>query len=219
MATKEVSTESKKSAIEKMTDATLSKKREEHRALSEQQDRLMKRRRVQARSVFGRAAALFRFPFGGNAFSAMWDACLFLGATLIFATVASFVVLGMLICLILNGIYTVLFGLCYPLFVLFYLAFGGAISARTEARLSAVEGKLKKIDMIAIEREIALRERKSRSADSSYKPSSSGVENTEYYKEQKDKYYRQYMGFPPKEEKGLSDLATDTALDIDVGDY
>ncbi len=47
----------------------------------------------------------------------------------------------------------------------------------------------------------------------------SGVESTDYYKEKVDEYYRLYMNFPPKEEKTLSDLATDTTLDLHPGDY
>ena len=66
----------------------------------------------------------------------------------------------------------------------------------------------------------------SSSSSSSYSSSSSSsytttsdVTSTEYYKEAVDKYYRTYMGFPPKDENKLPDYATDTTLDMHPGDY
>ena len=42
----------------------------------------------------------------------------------------------------------------------------------------------------------------SSSSRSSYTPTpGKGVENTQFYKDAYDKYYRQYMGYPPKEDK------------------
>ena len=49
--------------------------------------------------------------------------------------------------------------------------------------------------------------------------SNPGVEETEWYKEKSDEYYRMYMGFPPKEESSLSSLSTDATLDMHPGDY
>ena len=198
--------------------ASLQSKRDRHRVLAEERKKLLKRRKRQQRGAFGWAVSLFCFPFNANAFSAMWEAALFLLCTLIFASVASFVGLGIVLCAILDGLYAVLFFVAYPFIALFLLCFGGAIARRTEKRLMAVEKKIKALDIISVEREIALRERETHREASSDRPSS-GIENTDYYKEQKDKYYRQYMGFPPKDDKPLSDLATDPTLDLHPGDY
>lgn len=54
----------------------------------------------------------------------------------------------------------------------------------------------------------------SSSSRSSYTPTPrKGIENTQFYKDAYDKYYRQYMGYPPKEEK------TPDYSDLDSHDY
>ena len=95
-----------------------------------------------------------------------------------------------------------------------------------------MEGKLEKVRKTlskgkssgAIRREIDEREKvnssysSSSSSSSSYTPTSD-VTSTDYYKEAVDKYYRVYMGFPPKDDGKLPDYATDTTLDMHPGDY
>ena len=221
------SLEERAEAYESISDAELQKKRKAHEVLTQEKKKLEKKLKVQKKNPFLRAFGLFSLPFKAGAFEALGGAMLYLFFTFIFSVVACFVGLGAVLCVIADAVYCVLFVPFYPFAVLYLALFGKKSLARTQSRLAEVEKEIGMVDIVAVEKGVAARKerenkmhaRESGHAESSSHTSTSGVESTDYYKSKKDEYYRQYMGFPPKDERPLSDLATDTALDIDVGDY
>ena len=213
-------------AYENISDEELAKRRKAHGELTAQKTRLENKLKVQKKNPFLRAFGLFSLPFKVEAFEALNTAMISLICTFIFAVIGCFVGLGAVLCVIADAVYCVLFVPFYPFAVLYLAWFGKRGLALTEKRLAALEKEIGELDIVAVEKCVAVREARQRieserasSSTSSSDTSTSGVENTDYYKSKKDEYYRQYMGYPPKDDRPLSDLATDTSLDIDVGDY
>jgi hypothetical protein len=180
------------------------------------------------RNAFKKAGDLFSFPFKKGAFAALLEAILFLGATIIFASCGFFVIWAILFCAIVDFLYIILYGLAYPCMILYFALF-------KKPRVKSLEKKLKKVKNTlshmtkkeTLQQKIrSLEPKKSEStySSSSYTSSSeitstSGITSTDYYKSKVDEYYRQYMGYPPKDDSSLSSLSTDTTLDLHPGDY
>jgi hypothetical protein len=202
------------------------KEKLDHRIKSEN---LLKRykealEREKSLSAHRKVKRVFSFPFKGGAFAALWDAILFLGATLIFASCGFFVLWAIIFCALVDFIYMVAFGLGYPFILAYFVIF-------KNARIKALEKKINKtrkhLSSIMKKEEIKTKlsdaEKALNSSQYSYTVSSysstSGIESTEYYKAKTDEYFRAYMGQPPKDDNSLSSLSTDTTLDMHPGDY
>ena len=183
----------------------------------------------QTLSAFKKAKGAFSLPFKKSAFENLVMAMITLLCTIIFASCSGAIVIAMLFCAVVDVLYVPLYFVFFPFLMLYFIVFKGL-------RIKILEGKLEKVRKTlskgkssgAIRREIEEREKvnSSSSSSSSYSSSSSSsytptsdVTSTEYYKEAVDKYYRTYMGFPPKDENKLPDYATDTPLDMHPGDY
>lgn len=179
------------------------------------QEKLKNEREVSAHK---QAARCFSFPFKAEAFSALWTAAHTVMITIIFASCAGFIAVAAMVCAIIDAVYILLFAVAYPFLFLYFLLFKGL-------RIKCFERKLEKINqqlnsypsMRTLSRELA--ECNPKSTHSYTSSDSSGITSTDYYKEKADEYYRIYMGYPPKEDKPLSDLSTDTTLDLHPGDY
>ena len=197
--------------------ASLTKKREKYMSLAAEKAKYTNAlTREKEHSAFKKAASLFRFPFGKAAFARIGDASSFLWGTIFFAGVACFVWFGAFLCVIADLVYILLFGVCYPVVLLFYLFFRPLRVRRFSGRLQELEKALRPYDIHAIERELA--ELKSVVAASRPREKRAGVEDTEWYQEKADEEYRRLMNLPPKK-KGLSNLSTDTTLDMHPGDH
>lgn len=174
-----------------------------------------KLQREQNGSIFKKACSLFSFPFGRGAFGALFSAIAVVCATILFANCSFFILIAVIFCGLVDFLYIPLYAVFFPFACLFYLIAKPFRVKRFQKIWKQAEQKLKRCDIQAIEREIA----KQKPAGSSCSlPRTSGVEQTEWYKNKVDEYYRKYMGFPPKEEN-LSTLATDVTLDLHPGDY
>ena len=182
----------------------------------------------QTLSAFKKAKGAFSLPFKKSAFENLVMAMITLLCTIIFASCSGAIVIAMLFCAVVDVLYVPLYFVFFPFLMLYFIVFKGL-------RIKILEGKLEKVRKTlskgksskALRREIEECEKvnSSHSSSSSYSSSSysntpsSDVTSTEYYKEAVDKYYRTYMGFPPKDENKLPDYATDTTLDMHPGDY
>ena len=171
------------------------------------------------RSAFKKAASLFSFPFKSDAFGALLTAILTLYMTIIFAGCAIFVIIAVVFCALVDFLYIILFGLFYPFALLYFAAFKPLRIRRLGKKLEKTNNSLAHmISKKELEDKIAELKRNMPETKSVY-TSNPGVEETEWYKEKSDEYYRMYMGFPPKEESSLSSLSTDATLDMHPGDY
>ena len=120
--------------------------------------------------------------------------------TFIFAGVAAFIGLAMLFCAIIDLAALAIYVAVFP-FVWIFTALSKKQRIRKLTKIiDETEKQLQKIDIKKIENDINKLEKKK------YEGNSSKVEETEWYKAKCDKYYRKYMGLPPKKYKyGLSD--------------
>lgn len=169
-------------------------------------------------SAFKKAARCFSFPFKEEAFSALWTAARTVMITIIFASCAGFIAVAAMVCGIIDLLYILLFAVAYPFLVLYFLLFKGLRIKCFERKIEKINQQLKSCrSMKTLSKELA--ECNPKSTHSYTSSDSSGITSTDYYKEKVDEYYRIYMGYPPKEDKALSDLATDTTLDLHPGDY
>ena len=170
-------------------------------------------------SAAKKAARLFSLPFKKRAFKAINDASQVLALTFVFAVLAAFVQFGSVFCAIVDFVYIILFGLFYPFALFYFAAFKSLRIKKFEEKIEKIEKSLSNMtSRKVLEEKIAKIKNDMPETTSSY-TSKSSVEDTEWYKEKSDEYYRMYMGYPPKEESSLSSLSTDTTLDLHPGDY
>ena len=203
----------------------LNKRTELENLKKKQLDRLEKEKNL---SAYKKAIGGFSLPFKKKAFESLVEAMLFLLFTFVFSGCTFFVLIAILFCAVVDAVYSVLFGIAYPFLVIYIALFKKQRIKVCELKLDKTKKKLYRIPSYEkinnkikeYEREIR-REKRKASSTRNDRPIiiTDNVKNTDYYKEKTDEYYRIYMGFPPKEESSLSSLATDTSLDIDVGDY
>lgn len=217
--------------ISEMSNSSQLKYYEEKLAIREKKENLRDKLeqaldREQNFNAFAKAKKIFSFPFKNEAFGALFDAILFLGATLIFSVCAFFVLWAVLFCAIVDFIYIILFGLAYPFVLLYFAIFKKQRIEKLKKKLNKVKNSLSGMPekeelqnkIRSLNKTQTSTHTDSSNSSASYS-SSSGIESTDYYKNKKDEYYRLYMGFPPKEESSLSSLSTDTTLDLHPGDY
>ena len=174
-----------------------------------------------------RAAELFRLPFGKKALGAMWEASSFLGLTFIFAGVGALVGVGILLCLIIDAVWAVIFWALYPITLLFVILLHPVRVAALKHRLAKAEKALLTLDLEEIQKAIKDKkekeereraERAERESTYHYIPISDAVKETDYYKNKVDEEYRRLMNLPPRDDS-LPSYATDTSLDLHPGDY
>ena len=190
--------------------------------LLEKQEKALERE--ECFGAFWHAKRVFSFPFKGGAFAALWTAILALGATLIFSGCAFFVTWAVAFCAIVDLIYAILYGLGYPFIVAYFAIFKKKRIKRLKAKINKTTMSLSqmtpKSELKQKIRELNKNNTTERNSYTGSTYSTSGITNTEYYKNKKEEYFRQYMGYPPKDEdSGLSSLSTDTTLDLHPGDY
>ena len=184
-------------------------------------------KKEQSHTAFEKAKAAFDIPFKQEAFEKLLTAMLAMIVTIIFASCSGAMVIAMLFCAIVDVLYLAFYVIAFPFILLYFAVFKGARIKRLERKLNKVIEKLSKgKSSSALKKELAECEARiksnsssSSSSSSTSYSSSSGITDTEYYKEAVDRYYRTYMGFPPKEGDSLPDRATDTTLDMHPGDY
>ena len=183
-------------------------------------------KKEQSRTAFEKAKATFSIPFTREAFDKLLTAMLAMIVTIIFASCSGTMVIAMLFCAIVDVLYLAFYVIAFPFILLYFAVFKGARIKSLERKLKKVNEKLSKgKSSSALKKELAECEARIKSSSSSSSStstsysSSSGITDTEYYKEAVDRYYRTYMGFPPKEGDSLPDRATDTTLDMHPGDY
>lgn len=172
-------------------------------------------------SAFKKAGKLFSFPFKKEAFGALFEAFFVVLVSILFAGCTLPVLLAVVFCVLVDFLYIIAFGVFYPFLVLYFVIFKGHRIKKIEKKIINTKNELEKCPSAdVLKKQLEVYEKKhtssSRSSSGSHK---SGVENTEWYKNKADEYYRLYMGFPPKDEDGLSSLATDPTLDLHPGDY
>ncbi len=172
-------------------------------------------------SAFKKAGKLFSFPFKKDAFGALFEAFFVVLVSILFAGCTLPILLAVVFCGIVDFLYIIAFGVFYPFAVLYFVIFKAHRIKKFEKKITSTKNELKKCQSAdALEKQIkACEEKRASSSRSSSGSHKSGVENTEWYKKKADEYYRLYMGFPPKDEEGLSSLATDPTLDLHPGDY
>ena len=211
--------------MSKKKSPTPEQRLEKYNFLSEKKAALEnKLRRSQSTSAPRRAAELFRLPFGKNALAAMWEASSFLGLTFIFAGVGALVGVGILLCLIIDAVWAVIFWALYPITLLFVILLHPVRVAALKHRLAKAEKALSTLDLKEIQKAIKdkkekeERERAERESTYHYIPISDAVKETDYYKNKVDEEYRRLMNLPPRDDS-LPSYATDTSLDLHPGDY
>lgn len=198
----------------------LEKQRKEYISLQGKRASLVKKIEAEkSRSVFKNALSVFSFPFKKRAFSNLNEA-LISTIFIAFGLVSPFLLIAVIFCALVDLVYMLLYVIFFPFTCLYFLIF-------KEKRIARFEKKAEKMQRLLEQRTSATQLYKEinkikKKNEVKYTPttSSSRMEQTQYYKDKKDEYYRMYMGFPPKEESsGLSYLSTDTTLDLHPGDY
>ena len=151
------------------------------------------------KNALQRAASLFSFPFGKEAFGTLFSAIGSLTITIIFANCAIFVVLAVIFCAIVDVLFLPLFGIFYPFAVLYFLLFKRARIRCFKKRIAQAEREIKQYDIVKLQRELVAEERAL------------------------DEYIRDYdpnpTPTPPVTPVSLPSYATDVTLDIHPGDY
>ncbi|MBQ3547600.1 MAG: hypothetical protein IJA44_03900 [Clostridia bacterium] len=198
----------------------LEKQRKEYISLQGKRASLVKKIEAEkSRSVFKNALSVFSFPFKKRAFSNLNEA-LISTIFIAYGLVSPFLLIAVIFCALVDLVYMLLYVIFFPFTCLYFLIF-------KEKRIARFEKKAEKMQRLLEQRTSATQLYKEinkikKKNEVKYTPttSSSRMEQTQYYKDKKDEYYRMYMGFPPKEESsGLSYLSTDTTLDLHPGDY
>ena len=149
------------------------------------------------RATFLQAITLFRFPFGKGAFAALGQAIVVLLCTIIFSGVAMPVVIATVFCAVVDLLALVLYVPVFPFAWLILAVTKKARVARWEEKLAEEEKALSRFDPVALAEEIKRLRPKTTSVGSS----SSGVENTEWFKRKQEEHFDRYMGRAPRERK------------------
>ncbi|MBQ8173958.1 MAG: hypothetical protein IJ009_00985 [Clostridia bacterium] len=182
-------------------------------------------------NAFKKTASLFSFPFKGHVFSDMFSTALSLILTFIFSVIGSFVLLGIILCAIVDFLYILLYGVFFPFACLYYAVFGPLRRRHFTRKIARAEKKLARYDLPTLRGRIAACERamadivsaekaacEAERAHEPYVPRPTGVEQTEWYQNKVDDEYRRLMGLPPRD-NSLPAYATDVTLDLHPGDY
>ena len=210
--------------LEKRLEALYEKKQECDYLVAACRDCESSLKREREVSPFKRAAALFSFPFKQGAFAAIGECAFSALCTIIFAGVASVIMLGALFCAIVDFVWMLLFWVLYPVLVLLLFIIHPVRLWLLKAKKRALDAEMKEFDpaaltaeVKAVERELDRARKAERDAEP-YVPRTSGVEETEWYKNKVDDEYRRLMGLPPRD-NSLPAYATDVTLDMHPGDY
>ena len=210
--------------LEKRLEALYEKKQECDYLVAAYRDCESSLKRETEVSPFKRAAALFSFPFKQGAFAAIGECAFGALCTIIFAGCAGVILLGALLCAIVDFVWMVLFWVFYPVLVLLLLIIHPVRLGVLRARSRALAKEMKEFDPAALAAEVKATEKKLEAARRAerdaepYVPRTSGVEQTEWYKQKVDDEYRRLMGLPPRD-NSLPAYATDVTLDLHPGDY
>ena len=186
-------------------------------------------KKEEERSAFRKAAGLFFLPFGKTAFETMKDWAEFLMATILFAGCAAFVGILGLLAAIADVLYLLLYGISYPVLVLFFLLAHPLRLCHFRRMASRLREEEKAFDIGALKSEITMVEKQlkklraeeeevRRVSSSGYVHVSDAVKETDWYKNKVDEEYRRLMGHPPKD-TSLPSYATDVTLDMHPGDF
>ena len=207
----------KRSCIE----AEIDKRQKLENLCKKQREEIEKEKNI---SAFKKAWGFFSWPFDGEKISSLIEFIPAVIATVLFAGASVLLGFAALFCAIVDLVWLLIFCVLYPFILLYCAIFKAPRIKRMEKKLKETETELKELPSLdALKNELKLYSNGS-SSSSSYLLSSDSpcvsddVKNTDWYKQKKDEYFRFYMGYPPKEEH-LSDLATDTTLDLHPGDY
>lgn len=172
-----------------------------------------KLKREKNHSCVKKALSLFSFPFGRDAFAGLSETYGLLLVTILFAGCSIFIAIAILFCAIVDFLYIILYGLFFPFACVFYAIFKSVRIKSFEKKIKELSLEVSRYDISAIEKQIKEKEK-----DLCTYSSSSGVENTDWYKQKSDEYYRLYMNYPPRDDS-LPDYATDVTYDLHPGDY
>ena len=148
------------------------------------------------KGAFLQAIGLFVFPFRGGAFAALFQAIVVLLCTIIFSGVAMPVLLAVIFCAVVDLLALVLYIPVFPFAWLILAATKKKRIARLEKTLTQTEKELAEFDPKHIAEEISRLKENTTAA-----PSTSGVENTEWFKRKQQEHYDRYMGYAPREWK------------------
>ena len=147
------------------------------------------------KSSFKEAVSILKLPFSMSSFVSMNEKSKELALTFVFAGVGALIGVGMLFCAVIDLIALALYVPVFP-FVWLFMALTKSRRINSFKRIiDETEKELAKFDIKKIESDIK------RLEAPKYPRRTSSVEDTEWYKAKCDKYYRKYMGLPPKKYK------------------
>lgn len=190
--------------------------------------------REEKRSVLAKVFHNMWFPFSADTIGTVFSTALTLLITIFAAGAVPFVLIGGVLCIVVNIVWAVLYVAVSPIIAIF-------IAIRKPIRIKKYKSycdmyryRIENFDIDGLKasigkcaRRIYTIERDNPDFSDKYEGKgnnhiiiSDSVKETEFYKEAYDKYFRFYMGYPPKDEnKTLPDYATDVTLDLHPGDY
>ena len=190
--------------------------------------------REEKRSALAKVFHNMWFPFSADTIGTVFSTAFTLLITIFAAGAVPFVLIGGVLCVIVNIVWAVLYVVLSPIIAIFiairkpirvkkYKSYCDMYRYRIENfDIDGLNASIGKCDrrIYTIERDNPDFSDKYEGKGNNHIIISDSVKETEFYKEAYDKHFRIYMGFPPKDEKNtLPDYATDVTLDLHPGDY